>query len=307
MSETLRNSLFFLLFILVPITMYTQVETVFNDIHFDESLETVREKIKEIAESTKTISIDTPSFPLAKNKEEHFICNNVKTNNGVIDKMVFTFADDKLTYIESRGNAIKSLIESRKDTSRTYLGYKVYFSDLVFANVEKDIVWMLTPASVHPNLFTWENPYLTSGNSTAVYYDRSGKIPSFIKMGGHIDELKPIFKQQSILMNTEELDGSDPNAQIQLNCFGIEYAGFPRKIEARFGNNKLNTVWILTGKGEENRIRQELIKTYGDPIFKNNDWEIYNEWQIGHRLDKPEILLLTEELGLYYKKEFFKQ
>ena len=297
----------FLLFILVPITMFTQVETVFNDIHFDESLETVREKIKEIAESTKTISIDTPSFPLAKNKEEHLICNNVKMNDGVIDKMVFTFADDKLTYIESRGNAVKNLIESRKDTSRTYLGYKVYFSDLVFANVEKDIVWMLTPDSVHPNLFTWENPYLTSGNSTAVTYDQSGKIPSFIKMGGHIDELRPIFKQQSILMNTEELDGSDPNAQIQLNCFGIEYAGFPRKIEARFGNNKLNTVWILTGKGEENRIRQELIKSYGDPIFKNNDWEIYNEWQIGHRLDKPEILLLTEELGLYYKKEFFKQ
>lgn len=307
MTNTLKTNLFTVLFILIPITMFAQAESVFNEIRFNESLEAVQKKIKDIAETTKTIAITSPSFPLAQNKEEHLICTNVNVNGGTISKVAFTFADDKLTYIESRGNAVKNLIETRKDTGRAYIGYKVYFSELVFANEEKDIVWMLTEASVHPNLFTWENPYLNSDNNVFVTYEESGVIPTFIKMGGSIDELAPIFKAESTLMNTEELDGSDPNAQIQINAFGIEYAGFPRKIEARFGDNKLNTVWILTGKGEEDRIRQKLIVHYGEPIYKNEDWEIYKDWQIGHRLDKPEILLLTKELGLYYKKEYFKQ
>ena len=102
-------------------------------------------------------------------------------------------------------------------------------------------------------------------------------------------------------------DGSDPFAQLQIDCFGIEYAGFPRKFEARFGDNKLNVLWILTGKGEEDRIRQELIKHYGKPIFINDDWEIFNDWQIGLRKDKPEVLVMTKEIGMFYKKDYFKQ
>ena len=307
MTHHLKKFNFSLVFIFIPIICYAQAETVFNNIHFEESLETVQEKIKEISEATRTISIDTPIFPLAKNKEDHLVGTNVTVAGGTITKVVFTFADDKLTYIESRGKAVESLIETRKDTARAYLGYKVYFSDRVFAHVEKDAVWMLTEAATHPNLFTWENPYLTSENSDPVSYEISAKIPDFIEMGGNIDALAPNFETESTLINTEELDGSDPNAQIQINCFGIEYAGFPRKMEARFGNNKLNVVWILTGKGEEERIRQKLIAEYGAPIFKNDDWEIYNDWQIGHRLDKPEVLLLTKELGQFYKKEYFKQ
>lgn len=307
MTHQLKKFYFLLVFILTPIICFAQAETVFNNVHFEESLETVQEKVKEISEATRTISIDAPVFPLAKNKEDHLVGTNVKVPGGTIEKVIFTFADNKLTYIESRGKAVKSLIDTRTDTARAYLGYQVYFSDRVFAHVEKDAVWILTEAATHPNLFTWENPYLTSENSDPVSYKSSGKIPDFIEMGGNIDELAPNFEVESTLMNREDLDGSDPNAQIQINCFGIEYAGFPRKMEARFGDNKLNVVWILTGKGEEERIRQKLIANYGVPIFKNDDWEIYNDWQIGHRLDKPEVLLLTKELGQYYKKEYFKQ
>jgi hypothetical protein len=111
----------------------------------------------------------------------------------------------------------------------------------------------------------------------------------------------------SSFTTTEELDGSDPNAQIQINCFGVDYLGFPRKIEARFGDNKLNVVWILTGKGEEDRIREALIKQYGKPIFVTADWEIFDNWQVGLRKDKPEVLLMEQQLGLVYKKEYFKQ
>jgi hypothetical protein len=55
----------------------------------------------------------------------------------------------------------------------------------------------------------------------------------------------------------------------------MEYAGFPRKFEVRFENNKLKKVWILKGKEEENRIREKLTIEYGNSIFEN---------------DKPEVL-----------------
>ena len=83
----------------------------------------------------------------------------------------------------------------------------------------------------------------------------------------------------------------------------MEYAGFPRKLEARFGDKKLNTVWILTAKAEEDRIRKKLTEEYGKALFIDDNWEVFNDWQVLLRKDKPEVLLLTRELGVVYKKE----
>lgn len=37
-----------------------------------------------------------------------------------------------------------------------------------------------------------------------------------------------------------------PTTQDQVNCFGYYYAGFPRTIEAVFGDGTLELAWILT-------------------------------------------------------------
>lgn len=293
--------------IVIPFSVNAQAKTVFNDVHFYESLAAVKEKISQDVLSHTVVEIDEPSFPLAQKSESHLLCTNIRTKNGTIAQVVFTFADDRLHYIEARGNAVNTLIAQRKDTADTYLDYKVYFKDGVFANMEKDIVWVLTKEAIHPNLFVWENPYLSKGEVVDLAYLRSGKIPEFIEMGGDLENLRPKLEANSLFVHEQELDGSDPNAQLQLNCFGVEYAGFPRKVEARFGDGKLNTVWILTGKGEEDRIRKKLVAHYGQPIFVNDAWEIFNNWTIGLRKDKPEVLLLTKELGQYYKTEYFKQ
>lgn len=303
--KTSINQLFILAFLLLPTVVFSQAETLFNDIHFDESITQIEEKLNSIGIQKNKVVLDNPTFPLAKNQEAHLIYNNVKTQHGTIDTVVFTFADDKLCYIEATGNALNCFSKDRKEDARSYLHYEAYFSELVIMNTKKDKVWLLTNDSVHPNLFTWENPYVNKNFTPSKV--NNGTIPEFIKMGASINNLKPAFESNSLFTNTEELDGSDPNAQIQINCFGVNYLGFPRKIEARFGDGKLNTVWILTGKGEEDRIRQALIKNYGKPIFVNDAWEIFDNWKIGLRKDKPEILLLTQELGLFYKKEFFKQ
>ncbi|WP_335728945.1 hypothetical protein [Psychroserpens sp.] len=301
-----KNFLAFLSLIF-PLMLSAQVESIFNDIRLNQSLQVVTQKLSKISESSNIISIEKPSFPLANNQEEHLVCSQVKTDNGIISSVVFTFADDKLKYIEARGNARKTLTRTLTDTTRTYLDYDVYVSEKLFLKKKEDAAWILTQEGMHTGLFAWENPYIDAGYKNKIKSKSSSQIPEFIKMGVSLDELMPSLESNSNFTNTEKLDGTDPNAQIQINCFGVDYLGFPRKIEARFGNNILNAVWILTGKGEEDRIRKALTNQYGKPIFVNDDWEIFNNWQVGLRKDKPEILLLEKEIGLKYKTSYFKQ
>ena len=292
---------------LLPILAFSQAEQVFNEIQFYEPLSTVQEKLEGISQSAELIVPEEVSFPLAKLNEAHLVVSNIKTKNGTIGKAVFTFSDNQLTNIEAQGNAIKVLMESDRDSLDTYMDYLVDFKKGILGKVENDKVWILSEEALHINLFTWENPYLNAIHGSVPKYSASAKIPDFLQMGADLETLRPLLEANSDSVYEEKLDGSDPNAQLQLNCFGVPYAGFPRKVEARFGDNKLNMVWILTGKGDEDRLREQLTEIYGEPVFKNEAWEIFNDWTIGLRKDKPEVLIMTKELGQFYKKEYFKQ
>ncbi|MBT8184880.1 MAG: hypothetical protein KJN76_08560 [Eudoraea sp.] len=265
------------------------------------------EKLGKITENSNFIEVDPPLFPLAKNRESHLVCTGIKTVDGLIENAVFTFADDQLVYIEARGNAVEVFTLSRKDTATTYLDYSFYEKEKLILNKEKDIAWVMNNEGMHLNLFTWENPYLENSIVQAPPATPTRNLPAFIKMGATIDEMKPLIAANSKFISVEELNGDDPNAQIQINGFGVHYMGFPRKIEARFGDNKLNVVWILTGKGEEERVREALTGQFGKPVYLNDEWEIYNNWQVGLRKDKPEVLLMEKQIGLAYKSSYFGQ
>jgi hypothetical protein len=289
-----------------PALFFAQAENQFNGINLKESLETVQGKLSSIVSGSELIQVDEPVFPLAKETEQHLICTDIKTETGAISRAVFTFSDDQLTYIQALGNVEKSLVTKLADTAIQYIGYDVYQKQKLFINKEKDAAWIMTDEAWHPHLFVWENPHLKTGVNEEELTN-TGRVPSFLKMGATFDELQASMEANSTFTIREELDGSDPNAQYQINCFGVNYLGFPRKVEARFGDDILKVVWILTGKGEEDRVRQALLAQYGPPVFTDENWEIYNDWQVGLRKDKPEVLLMEQKLGQVYKKEYFKQ
>lgn len=291
----------------IILTSMAQTEEAFNGLIPYEPLESAHDKLVHFSGQIKRIEKEYPSFPLSRDREDHVVCTDYQTKYGKISEVVFTFSDGKLVFIQARGNAIASLTDMRKDTAQKYLDYEVYWKDHLFTKPKEDKVWILSPEAAHPNLFFWDNPYLPSNGGEAQEYKSSVKIPECIQMGGDLEHLRPKLQQASKFTNSMELDGSDPHAQFQIDCFGIEYAGFPRKFEARFGDGKLNAVWILTGKGEEERIRKKLIQEFGPVIFVNEAWEVFNDWQVMLRKDKPEILLVTEELGNFYKSTYFKQ
>lgn len=290
-------------FIVCPFLVVAQVETVFNNTLFNDSVKDVKEKVSSVTKNYTLYNPTVTSFPLAKNKETHLVCTKVKTSHGILDKVVFAFADDKLVYIEAKGN-VEILKHTQQDTARVYIDYEVYFKDKLFIKTSEDTAWMLNDEGMHVNLFTWENPYLNTSTPKAVL---NKTLPSFVKMGASLEEMKLALEANSKFIHIEKLDGKSPDAQLQINAFGVHCFGFPRKLEARFGDEKLNVVWILTGKAEEDKIRQVLIATYGKPIFVDDNWEIFNDWQVGLRKDKPEVLLMEKALGQVYKKKFFKQ
>ena len=82
------------------------------------------------------------------------------------------------------------------------------------------------------------------------------------------------------------------------------------KIEALavpiFGDGVLELAWILTGKEEEDRVRQALIKAYGQPELVTDTWEAFKGWQIALRKDKPEVLVLSENLAPIFKERYGK-
>ncbi len=297
----------FLLFLFLPLICFAQNETIFQGVKLGQTVAEVKSRIEISSAKLNTIEVEDPVFPLSKESEVHLICLECQSTNGLIEEVAFTFADDRLSLIQASGNAVKAITGKRKDSAQVFMKYVVYWEDLLVADLNEDKVWLMTEEAAHPSLYAWDNPYLPSVGGKTPQYVSSAEIPDFIEMGGDLDKLTPLLEEASDFTFTRELGPDDPNAQLQIDCFGIEYAGFPRKFEARFGDGKLNTVWILTAKGEEDRIRKGLTAVYGDPIFTNEAWEVFQNWQVFLRKDKPEVLLLTPELGMFYKKDYFKQ
>jgi hypothetical protein len=194
-----------------------------------------------------------------------------------------------------------------QDSVKTYIQYSFYPGKGIYFDKANESAWFLTEEGRHLNLFSWDHPLLPSNGGKMPDYYEGVEIPSYLTMGNRLETFIDGMEQASAFTYTEELDGSDPHAQLQVNCFGVPYGGFPRKMEARFGEQRLNMVWILTAKGEEARLRVKLKEEYGHPVYVNDDWEIFHDWQVCLRKDKPEILLVTHELGQIYKRDYFGQ
>jgi hypothetical protein len=61
----INKNIFAFLSLLFPLVFSAQVESVFNDIRLNQSLQVVAQKLSEISENSNVISVDKPSFPLA--------------------------------------------------------------------------------------------------------------------------------------------------------------------------------------------------------------------------------------------------
>jgi len=254
---------------------------------------------------THPIEVDPPSFPLAEHEECHYLCEDLQSERNRVSQAVFVFADDKLVMIEARGGAIAAFARPSAD-SDSYMHYEIHKEGEVWVDTEADAVWFLNDAARHPNLFTFSNPFLSGQSDELPQYVKSAAIPPILDFDVSLEHANSRFISSCPLLYSEDSRvwlPNKPSKQVQVNCFGYEYGGFPRKFEAIYGDGRLEMVWILTGKGEEVRLRQALIAAFGPAEHINDQWEIFARFRVALRKDKPEILLLSEEMVSHYQAE----
>lgn len=271
----------------------------------DDSIQSSQAKLESRCEEVLEVTIQPPSFPLAKDREVHLICRNFNLDMETVGAIALTFADEKLVMIYARGNAVDPFLGLASGPWQDYLQFSASFKELLVVDRASDQAWIMSAESAHPNLFMWANPYID--DSKRVEYVASAKTPKILGFGKSLDDLQPLYEAQcdfSHLGTYKVWLLNQPEVQQQIDCFGFEFAGFPRKIEAVFGDGILEQSWILTGKGEEDRVRQALIAEYGEPTFVNEQWEVFHNKQVMLRKDKPEVLMLSEKLAdLFYDEE----
>lgn len=271
----------------------------------DDSIQSSQAKLESSCEEVLEVTIQPPSFPLARDREVHLICRNFNLDMETVGAIALTFADEKLVMIYAQGNAADLFLGFATGPVQDYLQFSASFEDLLVTDREADKAWVLSAEAAHPNLFMWTNPYVS--NSDRVEYDPSVKVPEILGFGSSLEKLQPLYEAQCDFNHLGTYRVwllNQPEVQQQIDCFGFEFAGFPRKIEAVFGDGILEQAWILTGKGEEDRVRQALIAEYGEPTFVNEQWEVFHNKQVMLRKDKPEVLMLSEKLAeLFYDEE----
>lgn len=251
--------------------------------------------------SVRQVDVAPPSYPLAREQESHLICQDYRHQGVAIDVMALTYADSGLSLVFARGNVaqLKSLASGE---FQPYLHFEASFEDLLVLDPQSDQAWLMSDAAAHPNLFLWSNPYVDAAASPR--YSASVDASDILPFGQSLEILEPMFAARCDFKHSTSFPVwllSAPEKQQQIDCFGYELAGFPRKIEAVFGDGILQQAWILTGAGEEDRVRKALIETYGKPIYVDAAWEIFGEGQVMLRKDKPEVLMLSETLAPLFR------
>ncbi len=279
-----------------------QIGELFGEIKMSDSPETVMKSMEKLCGSIQKIEVNPEeiTFPLAQFTEQHLVCTDCsRYDYYLFDKVVFTFSDGRLSFVSAKGEGVSKISDIE-----FYKGYKFYTGkDNMVIKEKENEAFFLTEEGLHTNLFAWKNPYLNNV-TVAPKYTASAEIPEVFKFGALLRELEPRLEEMTTLLDKREF----PNGETQLNCFGMEYAGFPRKIEAKFNvEGKLYLLWILTAKQEESRVKKALVKAYGTPIFVNDTWEVFRDWQISLRKDKPEILVVSKEGTDKHKKEIMEK
>lgn len=263
--------------------------------------------LAKLQETCRDLHIETAAsvrFPLARHSEQHVTCVDLELPAGQIASAVFVLADDRLKMIEATGGAVRTLLGDRTDAA-PYLRWQVFDDGGLFADPGSDTVWLLSEEALHPHLFLWPGPDPGQATDTV-----SAALPGFIVFGSELERSVPLFEAACPTMAVREIQDvwlpHDPQTQTQIDCLGVEFAGYPRKLEAVFGDGVLELVWILTAEAEEERVRQALVEAHGPPSHASEDWEVFAGGRIALRKDVPEVLAISERLAPYYAEQLLQ-
>lgn len=258
----------------------------------DAALETL---LQQRCEGLERIDVVTPRFPLAAESETHFVCDGLDMATGAhLDRAVFILGDGALVQFNATGGAGAL---AQPGEAQSFRNFTAWPDAGVLIDSASDTVWVLNPDGLHSNLFIWRHPAL-DGAALPEAQPLSFEMPAEIRLGETLAVLAPEIEAACGFTRTFEDEPGLPTGnttQTQIDCFGYRVAGFDRKIEFVFADGRLALAWILTGVGDEARLRDLLTAQYGEPAAAiPPGLEFFPGDRMALRTDKPEILIASD-------------
>ena len=245
-------------------------------------------------------------FPDAADSETHILCHGYTLTDGTAaGDAVFTFADERLVAIETRG-AVEAM---RPDTAPVAEldGFAVYMPDNIVIRAGTQQAFRFDALDLAWMALAWDNP-VWHGNSPAA--DAAPfDIPEIVAFGTSLDQVQAAAATECALAPIREIADvwlrTEPARQTQIDCFGPVVAGYPRKLELVFGDGQLEQVWLLLGSADVPRLRSLMAARYGAPVHVDAQYEVFDNWRIALRKDRPELLIGSDRLAAIWAREGF--
>lgn len=253
---------------------------------------------------TQSWVVDATRFPIATRWESHTWCAGFQLDaDTVLDNTVFTFADGDLVMLEARGNA--AALRPDRDPDASVDGYDIFMAEGVTHRPGEDQAWLMSESAFRAFLMFWDNPVWRQEDPAPQSVEFH--IPAQIVFGADIEAVHASLEGACQLLISRPIDQvwlrTAPQAQHQIDCFGYEMAGYPRKLEFVFGDGQLEQMWLMFGPADIPRLRTELTARYGETIHLDDQYEAFDGWRIALRKDIPEILMTSEAIAAHWRAD----
>lgn len=268
------------------------------------SLTDAMPRLEEACQAQQRFDVSPTVFPNAETSETHILCRGYTLPDGrAAGDAVMTFADGTLVAIETRG-AVEAM-RPEADPVAEIDGFEVFMPDMVvthaatgqaFAIADLELAWM--PLG-------WDNPVWR--NESPEVPVAPFAVPEIIRFGSDVAAIEAEAEHACSFAVLRDIDEAwlltEPERQQQLDCVGPVVAGYPRKLELVFGDGQLEQVWLLLGPADVPRLRDLLVARYGPPVHIDATYEVFDDWHIALRKDRPELLFGSDRLTAIWRSE----
>jgi hypothetical protein len=244
------------------------------------------------------IEVTATRFPAANESEVHLRCSTLTLADGRAGgDAMFTFADDKLVLIHTRGQP--GNLRPDAEPVAQFEDFDVYMPHQIIVNAETGQSAVFGEFPIVPLAFHWNNPAWTADTISPTKAEFF--LPPEIVFGTSLASMTETLNEACALSVERSIDEvwlvTEPAAQFQIDCYGYEIAGYPRKLEFVFGDETLQQMWVMFDVGDIPRLREFLTVNYGNPISVDEQYEIFDEGRLALRKDIPEIRMVSDEIA----------
>jgi hypothetical protein len=244
------------------------------------------------------IEVANTRFPAATGSEVHLRCNALALADGRSGgDAMFTFADDKLVLFEARGASAN--LRPAGDPAAKVAGFEVFLPQQLLIDEPRDRAVVFGSFALAPIALHWNNPAWSSDLVSAPTSDFF--LPHEAAFGASKETMTKVLDKSCAVVRGKPIDevwlATKPAAQFQIDCYGYEMAGYPRKFEFVFGDGVLQQMWLLFDEGDVPRLRAFLTGKFGPPLQVDESYEIFDNWRIALRKDVPELRMASDTIA----------